>query len=69
VPVANLALLVPKLASYSAMGSGPASNKHGIYVKCVIARYVLLVATRKPCLDQALSRSLVRVLVVHCVSP
>jgi hypothetical protein len=51
------------------MGSDPASNEHGIYVKYVIARYILLVATRKPCLDQALSRSLIRVLVVHCVSP
>ncbi len=69
MPAANLALLVQRIASYSAMGSDPASNEHGIYVKYVIARYILLVATRKPCLDQALSRSLIRVLVVHCVSP
>jgi hypothetical protein len=51
----NLALLVPKLASYSAMGSGPTSNEHVNYVKYVIVHYVLLVATRKPCPNQALS--------------
>ena len=64
----NLALLVLELASYSAMGSGPTSNGHRVYVKYVTARYILLVATRKPCLVQALSRSLIHVLVVRCVS-
>jgi hypothetical protein len=51
------------------MGSGPTSNEHGIYVEYVIARYILLVATRKPCLIQALSQFLTHVLVVCCVSP
>jgi hypothetical protein len=51
------------------MGSGPTSNEHRIYVKYVTARYILLVATRKPCLVQALSRSLIHVLVVLRVSP
>jgi hypothetical protein len=51
------------------MGSGPTSNEHRFYVKYVTARYISLVATRKPCLVQALSRSLIHVLVVLRVSP
>ncbi len=56
MPVVNLALLVLGLASYSAMGSGPTSNEHRVYVKYVIARYTLLVATRTgPCFVSILS--------------
>ncbi len=66
--IVNLALLVPGLISYSPRNPIPSVNGLRVSVRFITARYVFLTVTRKPCLVQALSRSLIHVLIVRCVS-